>query len=73
LKRATRACGTRWGNRLEVVVQPPLLKNFWRNWSASPLLQKRAEDPWPPPLERWWLQECRRRLRQPPPPWKKMQ
>jgi hypothetical protein len=27
-KRATRACGIRWGNRLEAVVQPPLLKNF---------------------------------------------
>jgi hypothetical protein len=59
------------GNRLEVIVQPPPLKNFWRNWSTSPLLQKRAEDPWPPLLERWWPQECRRRLRRPPPPWRR--
>jgi hypothetical protein len=70
-KRATRACGIQWGNRLEVVVQPPLLKNSWRNLSASPLLQKRIEDPWPPPLERWWPQERRRHLRRPPPSWRR--
>jgi hypothetical protein len=57
--------------RLEVEVQPPPLKNFWRSWSASPLLQRRAEDPWPPPLERWWPRERRRRLRRPPPPWRR--
>jgi hypothetical protein len=70
-KRATRACGTRWGSQLEVVVQPPLLRRSWRSWSASPLLHKGARDPWPPPLERWWPQERRRPLRRPPLLWRR--
>jgi hypothetical protein len=37
-RRATRACGPQWGNRREAGVQPPLSKNFWRSWSARPLL-----------------------------------
>jgi hypothetical protein len=54
------------GSQLEVVVQPPLLKRSWHNWSASPQLRKGARDPWPPPLKRWWPQERRRPLRRPP-------
>jgi hypothetical protein len=60
-----------WGNQLEVVVQPPLLKKSWRNWSTSPQLHKGAQDPWPPPLKRWWPQERRRPLRRPPLLWRR--
>jgi hypothetical protein len=41
-KRATKECGTQWGSQLEVVVQPPLSRSSWRNWSASPLLHRGA-------------------------------
>jgi hypothetical protein len=44
-KRATKACGTQWGSRPEVVVQPPLLRRSWRSWSASPLLHKGTRNP----------------------------
>jgi hypothetical protein len=57
------------GSQLEAVVQPPLLRTSWRSWSASPLLHKGTRDPWPPPLKRWWPQERRRPLRQPPLLW----
>jgi hypothetical protein len=40
----------------------PLLKSYWRNWSASPLLLKGAQNPQPPPSKRWWPQERRRAL-----------
>jgi hypothetical protein len=40
-----KASGTRWGRPLEVVAQPPLSKNFWRRWSASPLLPRGARNP----------------------------
>jgi hypothetical protein len=33
------------GEPAEVVVQPPLLRKSWRNWSASPLLLREARDP----------------------------
>jgi hypothetical protein len=45
-----------------VVAQPPLSKNSWRTWSASPLLLRGARNP---PLllrRRQQLQRCRRRL-----------
>jgi hypothetical protein len=35
--------GTQWGSRQGVVAQPPLLKNSWRSWSASPLLLRGAQ------------------------------
>jgi hypothetical protein len=40
---ATKANGTQWESRPEVVVQLPLLKNSWRSWSASPLLLRGAQ------------------------------
>jgi hypothetical protein len=66
-----RARGPRWGNQLEAEVQPLPSKNFWRSWGASPLLQKGAEYPRPPPLGRWKPQGRRERLRRPPPPWRR--
>jgi hypothetical protein len=66
--RATKVSGTQWGSRLGVVAQPPLLKIYWRNWSACPLLLKGARSPQPPPLKKWWLQEHRRALHQLPSP-----
>jgi hypothetical protein len=51
LSRATKASGTRWGNPLGVVAQPPLSKSSWRRWSDSPLLLKGARSPQPPAAE----------------------
>jgi hypothetical protein len=62
----TKASGTRWGNPLGVVAQPPLLKSFWRSWSASPLLLKGARSPQLLLLKKWWPQERRRVLRRLP-------
>jgi hypothetical protein len=53
---------TRWGNPLGVVDQPPLLKSYWRSWSASPLLLKGARSPQPLLLKKWCPQERRRAL-----------
>jgi hypothetical protein len=33
------------GKPLGVTAQPPLSKNSWGRWSASPLLRKRAQNP----------------------------
>jgi hypothetical protein len=44
-----------WGKPLGVAAQPSLSKNFWRRWSASPPLLRRA---WNPPLllrKRQWV------------------
>jgi hypothetical protein len=62
LMRATKASGTRWGNPLGVVAQPPLWKSSWRSWSASPLLLKGARSPQPLLLKKWCPQERRRAL-----------
>jgi hypothetical protein len=67
LIRATKASGTRWGNPLGVIAQPPLLKSSWRSWSASPLLLKGARSPQSLLLKRWWPQEHRRALYRLPP------
>jgi hypothetical protein len=60
--RATKASGTRWGNPLGVIAQPPLWKSSWRSWSASPLLLKGARSLQPLLLKKWWPQERRRAL-----------
>jgi hypothetical protein len=60
--RAMKASGILWGNPLGIVAQPPLLKSFWRSWSASPLLLKGAWSPQPLLLKKWWPQERRRAL-----------
>jgi hypothetical protein len=60
--RATKESGIRWGNPLGVVAQPPLLKSFWRGWSASPLLLKGERSLQPLLLKKWWPQERRRAL-----------
>jgi hypothetical protein len=60
--RATKVNGTRWGNPLGVVAQPPLLKSFWRNWSASPLLIKSARNLQLPLRKEWWPPKRRRAL-----------
>jgi hypothetical protein len=62
LIRATKESVTQWGSRLGVVAQPPLLKSYWRNWSASPLLLKGARSPQPLLLKKWWPQERKRAL-----------
>jgi hypothetical protein len=59
LIRATKASGTQWGRPLGVVAQPPLLKNSWRRWSASPLLLRGAQSPLLLLRKRWWPQKRR--------------
>jgi hypothetical protein len=62
LIRVTKASGTRWGNPLGVVAQPPLSKSSWRRWCASPLLLKGARSPQPLLQKKGWPQERRRAL-----------
>jgi hypothetical protein len=47
---------------LGVAAQPPLSKSFWRRWSASPLLLKRALSPQLQLRKKWWPQKRRRAL-----------
>jgi hypothetical protein len=60
--RETKASGIQLGSRLGVIAQPPLLKSYWRNWSASPLPLKGAQSPKASLLKRWWPEERRRAL-----------
>jgi hypothetical protein len=53
---------TRWGRPLGVVAQSPLSKSFWRRWSASPLLVKRARSLQLLLRRKWWPQKRRRAL-----------
>jgi hypothetical protein len=59
---ATKASGTQWGSPLGVVAQPPLLKSFWRSWSASPVPIKRARNPQLLLRKEWWPPKRRRAL-----------
>jgi hypothetical protein len=47
-------------------IPAPLLKSFWRSWSASPLLLKGAQSPQPLLLKKWWPHERRRALQRLP-------
>jgi hypothetical protein len=44
-KRATRACGTRWGNRLEAEVQPPTVEELLAQLERQPPAPEESRGP----------------------------